>query len=135
MKHEPTAKNCWAPEIYYDEETETFLICWATTIPGRFPETEREDDDNNHRMYHVATKDFKTYTDTALFFEPGFNVIDTFIIKDRENKRYAMFLRMSARPPSPKRISASRSPTRPPAPTARSQSRSPAHTGPKVRPS
>lgn len=99
MKHEPTAKNCWAPEIYYDEETETFLICWATTIPGRFPETEREDDDNNHRMYHVATKDFKTYTDTALFFEPGFNVIDTFIIKDRENKRYAMFLKDERKAP------------------------------------
>ena len=40
MKHESTAKNCWAPEIYYDHATTTFLICWATTIPGRFPNTK-----------------------------------------------------------------------------------------------
>lgn len=99
MKNEPTAKNCWAPEIFYDAETETFLICWATTIPGRFPETERPGDDNNHRMYYVATKDFKTYTDTALFYEPGFNVIDTFIIKDEANNRYAMILKNETKVP------------------------------------
>jgi beta-xylosidase len=51
MKHEPTAKNCWAPEIFYDEATETYLIFWATTIPGRFPATENPKDDNNHRLY------------------------------------------------------------------------------------
>lgn len=99
MKHEPTAKNCWAPEIYYDAQTETYLICWATTIPGRFPETEHPDDDNNHRMYYVATEDFKTYTDPALFYEPGFNVIDTFIIRDAKNDRYAMFLKNETKAP------------------------------------
>lgn len=99
MQHEPTAKNCWAPEIYYDAQTETYLICWATTIPGRFPETEHPDDDNNHRMYYVATKDFKAFTDPALFYEPGFNVIDTFIIRDAENDRYAMFLKNETKAP------------------------------------
>ncbi len=99
MEHEPTAKNCWAPEIYYDAPTETYLICWATTIPGRFPETEHPDDDHNHRMYYVATKDFETYTDSALFYEPGFNVIDTFIIHDTKNDRYAMFLKNETKAP------------------------------------
>jgi len=99
MEHEPTARNCWAPEIYYDAKTKTYLICWATTIPGRFPQTEHPSDDNNHRMYYVATKDFKTYTDTALFYEPGFNVIDTFIVRDDKNDRYAMFLKNETKYP------------------------------------
>ena len=99
MKHEPTAKNCWAPEIYYDAPTKTFLICWATTIPGRFPDTEVAGDDNNHRMYYVVTQDFKTYTDTSLFYDSGFNVIDTFIVKDPENNRYAMFLKNETKTP------------------------------------
>lgn len=100
MQHEPTAKNCWAPELYFDAATGTYLICWATTIPGRFPETEHPKDDNNQRMYYVATKDFRTYTDTALFYDPGFNVIDTFIVKDAENGRYAMFLKNETRHPA-----------------------------------
>jgi hypothetical protein len=99
MMHEPTAKNCWAPEIFYDPDTETFLICWATTIPGRFPDTETAEDDNNHRMYFVETKDFKTYSETKLFYDPGFNVIDTFIVKDAENNRYAMFLKNETKSP------------------------------------
>ena len=35
MTHEPDAKNCWAPEIFYDDATNKFLIFWATTIDVR----------------------------------------------------------------------------------------------------
>lgn len=93
MEHEPTAKNCWAPEIFYDHATETYIIIWATTIPGRFPETENPQDDNNHRIYCTTTQDFKTFTDTKLFYEPGFNVIDSFLARDDESERYVMFLK------------------------------------------
>jgi hypothetical protein len=97
MKHEPTARNCWAPEIFYDEATESYLIFWATTIPGRFPETENEKDDHNHRMYYVTTKDFKTFSDTRLFFDPGFNVIDAFMAADRG--RYVLFVKNETKNP------------------------------------
>lgn len=40
MEHEPDAKNCWAPEIFYDDQKDQYLIFWATTIPGRFPDTD-----------------------------------------------------------------------------------------------
>ena len=33
MMHEDSAKNSWAPELFYDEENDQFLIFWATTIP------------------------------------------------------------------------------------------------------
>jgi len=40
MEHEPMARNCWAPEMVYDDEKAQYLIFWATTIPGRFPQTD-----------------------------------------------------------------------------------------------
>lgn len=98
MAHEPEALNCWAPEIFYDEATDTFLIFWSTTIPGRFPETDNPNDDNNHRIYCTTTRDFVTYTPTRLFYDPGFNVIDAFIAKDGD--RYVMFIKHESKSPT-----------------------------------
>ena len=97
MEDEPTAKNCWAPEIFFDAPTETYLIIWSTTIPGRYPETDNPKDDNNHRIYCVTTKDFKTYTTTRLFYDPGFNVIDAFIAKDDD--KYILFIKHEQKNP------------------------------------
>jgi len=81
MAHEPGSLNAWAPEIVYDDKRGEFLIFWASTIPGRFPATDGSSEDKyNHRMYATTTRDFKTYTPTRLFYDPGFSVIDaTFV--------------------------------------------------------
>lgn len=85
MGHEPQALNAWAPEIIHDAARGHFLILWASTIPGRFPQTEAEGDaagdkKYNHRIYATTTKDFTSFTPTTLFYEPGFSVIDaTFV--------------------------------------------------------
>jgi len=101
MAHEPDAKNCWAPEVFYDEAKAQYIIFWATTIPGRFPDTEKKGD-NNHRMYYVATRDFESFSKAKLFYEHGFNVIDSTIIRDGE--RYLMFLKDETRNPPQKNI-------------------------------
>jgi hypothetical protein len=84
MAHELTARNSWAPEITYDEDKAEFVIFWATTIPGRFPKTDKgSEDDLNHRMYYTSTKDFVTFSPAELFYDPGFNCIDaTFLQAD-----------------------------------------------------
>jgi len=87
MAHEPKAQNTWAPELFHDEATGQFLIFWATTIPGRFPDTDRGGD-HNHRMYYTTTKDFKTFAKARLFFDPGYNVIDATLL--RVGERYVM---------------------------------------------
>jgi hypothetical protein len=103
MAHEPTAKNCWAPEIFWDENSNQYLIFWSTTIPGRFPETEKTGDDKyNHRMYYVTTKDFISFSETKLFYDQGFNVIDGTLIKD--NGKYILFLKDETRTPPQKNI-------------------------------
>jgi len=96
MGHELTARNAWAPDLFFDEATGRFLIVWATTIPGRFPEGDGQDargDDPgwNHRLYYVSTEDFETFTDPALFYEHGFNVIDGTLFKTPG--AYAMVLK------------------------------------------
>ena len=91
MAHEPTARNSWAPELFYDESKRQWLIFWATTIPGRFPETDSTGNNgNNHRIYYTSTKDFKTFSPARLFFDPGFNVIDATMVKI-SGKHYLVF--------------------------------------------
>ena len=81
MENDPTAKNVWAPELFYDAAKKQWLVFWATTIPGKFPETENAGD-GNHRIYYVTTKDFKHFSPTKLLYDGGFNVIDATILTD-----------------------------------------------------
>lgn len=91
MEHEPGAKNCWAPEIVFDPVKQRFMVFWATTIPEKFTETWADGrDDNNHRIYVATTKDFETWTPTELFFDPGFNCIDSTLV-GWEGKVYMIF--------------------------------------------
>lgn len=100
MEHEPDALNSWAPELFYDEVQEEFIIVWATTIPGRFPETDGQDGDQyNHRLYYTKTKDFNSFSDTELFYDKGFNVIDGAIFHTGD--QYAMLLKDETNEPFP----------------------------------
>jgi hypothetical protein len=102
MQHEAGARNCWAPEINYDEQQKQYVIYWATTITGRFPETQAKGESSyNHRLYYTTTKDFRTYSAAQLLYEPGFNVIDASIQKD--GKRYVMFLKDETVEPQPQK--------------------------------
>jgi hypothetical protein len=96
MQNEPTTVNVWAPEILYDDEADDFIIIWASTIPFRFPKGE-EPEDNNHRMYYTTTKDFQTFSDTKLFLDPGFSVIDCEIVK-RGKSDYVLVMKDNTRP-------------------------------------
>ena len=101
MEHEPTAKNCWAPEVIYDSSDKQYMIFWATTIPGRFPATENGGD-NNHRIYYVTTSDFETFSQAKVLLDPNFNSIDATIIQ--ADGRYVMFIKNETRNPPQKNI-------------------------------
>jgi hypothetical protein len=96
MDHEPTTVNVWAPELFYDDVSRQYIIIWASTIPGRFARGA-EEDSNNHRMYITTTKDFKEFSPTKLFFDPGFSVIDAVIVK-RKKSDYVLVLKDNTRP-------------------------------------
>lgn len=92
MEHEPKARNCWAPEIFYDEDNGEFMIFWSTTIPGRFPKTDGSGDRKyNHRMYYATSRDMDQISQTRLLYDPGFNSIDGTLLKQGDS--YLMFLK------------------------------------------
>ncbi|MGA9650741.1 MULTISPECIES: glycoside hydrolase family 43 protein [Pedobacter] len=96
MENEPKTVNVWAPEIFYDDEKKEFVIIWASTIPFRFAKGI-EEEENNHRMYSITTKDFATFSEPKLFLDPGFSVIDAVVVK-RATKDYVLVLKDNTRP-------------------------------------
>ncbi|MFT3935719.1 MAG: glycoside hydrolase family 43 protein [Chitinophagaceae bacterium] len=111
MEHEPGTVNVWAPELFYDDEGKRFIIIWASCIPGRF-EKGMEEDSNNHRLYVTTTTDFKSFSPTKLFLDPGFSVIDAVIVK-RSSKDYVLVLKDNTRPERDIKVAFSDSPLGP----------------------
>lgn len=99
---EPKARNTWAPEIFYDDASGQYVVIWATTIEGLFPETQaKKESGYNHRMYAATTRDFETWTPKRLFYDGGFNVIDAFLF--RHEGRYVMVVKDETVEPSPQK--------------------------------
>lgn len=110
MTNEPTTVNVWAPELYYDGREKQFNIVWASTIPGRYPDN-LEATNNNHRLYFTTTRDFKTFAPAKLYFEPGFSVIDSYIVK--RAGRYVLVHKDNTRPMLNLRVAFGESPLGP----------------------
>ena len=91
-----TTVNTWAPELFYDDVKRQYLIVWASCVPGAFPDGQ-EDHLNNHRLYYMTTRDFKTFSRAKLFYEPGFSAIDATLVK-RGNNDYVMVVKDNTRP-------------------------------------
>ncbi len=98
MAHEPNAQNCWAPELFYCAEEKEYIITWSTIIES----SEKDSGSNhNHCIYYTTTSDFRNFSPTKLFYDPGFDVIDTTIIQTGD--RYVMFFKDERLDPVPKK--------------------------------
>lgn len=111
MEHDTSTVNVWAPELYYDQDDDRFIIIWASTIPYKF-EKGIEDEDNNHRMYYTTTEDFETFTETKLFLDPGFSVIDAVIVR-RAADDFVLVLKDNTRPNRNMKVAFGKSPLGP----------------------
>lgn len=104
MQHEPTTRNTWAPEVYFDQNEKLYYIIWSSTIPGRFSPEEKGTSESkyDHRVYYTTTKDFKTFSPTKLYFNPNHNTIDAFLAK--RNGKYFLFYKDETLFPEAKKI-------------------------------
>lgn len=96
MEHEPDALQAWAPELFYDDATQQYMIFWATAIPGRFPASDSVGQRTSRgradpRLYYVTTKDFKSYSPAKLLYDGGFATIDGTIAK--KGDRYYLVMK------------------------------------------
>lgn len=106
-----TTVNVWAPEIFYDDVNDQYIVVWASCVPGKF-ENGVEDEYNNHRLYYLTTKDFETFSPTKLFLDPGFSVIDATIVK-RSADDYVLVLKDNTRPNRNLKVAFAKSPVGP----------------------
>jgi len=78
----PDDAGCtWAPEAVYDEQTQDYLVFWAS-ITG-------SDNFAKQRIWACRTKDFITFGKPFIYIEKQRHVIDTDIV--RENGKYYRF--------------------------------------------
>ena len=69
-------RNCWAPECFHDVEAGVFRVIWSSATGSITHEN-----DWNHRIWSCATTDFRTFSDPAIFFDPGYSVIDATVVR------------------------------------------------------
>lgn len=77
------AQNCWAPEMVFNETERSYLLFWSSTVLGHHG--------NGHRIFSCSTKDFHNFSDSQLFYDPGYPVIDANIVKN--DSEYLMFIK------------------------------------------
>jgi hypothetical protein len=70
MKDYPKVHNVWAPETYWDERANEWLLIWSSSFDG---------DAAGNRIWSAKTKDFVTFTKPEKFYDRGFVVIDATI--------------------------------------------------------
>lgn len=79
LKDRSGVNTCWAPEVYYLKEMEQFLIVWSSDIPSA-AQTQNPKG-GYHRAYYLLTEDFESFSPAKMLFDPGFNNIDTTMLK------------------------------------------------------
>lgn len=83
----PTAGNTWAPEAYWDETLQQYVVFWASKLYA--------ESDPNHtgsaynRMLYATTRDFVTFSEAQIWQDRGESRIDSTVIK--ENGTYYRF--------------------------------------------
>ena len=74
--------NTWAPEIFYDEVEEEFVVAWASNPDG-----------SDHRLYYFTTPDFDTIAPKQLLYYNGNTVIDGAIAFNEASNNYVMAMK------------------------------------------
>lgn len=78
------AGNTWAPEAYWDEELDTFVVFWASNL---YPTTNAADRTavTYNRMMYATTDDFVTFSEPKIWIDvrrgAGLGLIDSTVAK------------------------------------------------------
>lgn len=95
---EMATNNVWAPELFYDNEKDEFLIIWSSAIsPLLYTDADNLGENKAHRLYYTRTKDFISFTPTKPYYDPGFNSIDAFLVK-KDSADYRLIVKDNRKP-------------------------------------
>lgn len=76
------AHNAWAPEFFYDPRGQRYHLIWSSTVDLQIAKEQRDWQNvgQNHRIWHCTTTDFASFSTAAVFFDPGYSVIDATVL-------------------------------------------------------
>jgi beta-xylosidase len=78
----PTAGNTWAPEAFWDAKRGDYVVYWASKLyAGNDP---GHTGDTYNRMMYATTRDFVTFSPAKVWIDPGYSVIDSTVIQDKD---------------------------------------------------
>jgi beta-xylosidase len=73
------AGNTWAPEAYWDDERDEFVVFWASKL---YDADDPEHAGAQHnRMMFATTSDFRSFSEPQVWVDPGYSVIDSTVIR------------------------------------------------------
>lgn len=76
----PTAGNTWAPEAYWDEDLQQYVVFWASKL---YAESDTGHTGNTYnRMLYATTRDFVTFSEAKIWQDRGESRIDSTVIKE-----------------------------------------------------
>lgn len=78
----------WAPEVFFDEDSQEYLIHWGSTVA--------ETDYKHMSIYCSTTKDFETFSAPKLYFTKDNEILDSHITKIGDT--YHLFYKNSENP-------------------------------------
>jgi hypothetical protein len=67
------ARNIWAPEWFYDDKTNEYVLFWSSSF--------RDAGWKESRLWYSRTRDWKTFTPAKVLFAPPYSVIDGTLLK------------------------------------------------------
>ncbi|GAA1194537.1 hypothetical protein GCM10009654_59570 [Streptomyces hebeiensis] len=75
-----TAGNTWAPEAYYDDTLNAYVVFWASKIYAA--DDPQHTGSTYNKMMYATTRDFRTFSEPKVWNDPGYSVIDSTVIRD-----------------------------------------------------
>ncbi|MCG8454050.1 MAG: hypothetical protein MI717_12810 [Spirochaetales bacterium] len=75
-----TAPNAWAPEFFYDGSQ--FYVFWTSRDYDLNGNNQVDSDEEREKIFYRTTTDWRTFSEPALLFDPGFAVIDLTVIQE-----------------------------------------------------
>jgi beta-xylosidase len=89
MQDFPDVNNVWAPETYWDSAKKEWLLIWSSAMKGS---------PDGNLIWYSLTPDFQTFSKPAIFFDPGYVVIDATIFHAPNQPYRLIFKEQSSDP-------------------------------------
>jgi pectinesterase len=100
-----------SPHAFYDEAQRNFIVTWSSTIAANAIQSFQEEVEINPRIWYATTKDFESFSDAQLLFDPNYSVKDAVLLK--VGARFALLHNDDTRPMQNLRVAFSNTPLGP----------------------